>query len=269
MKKILAVLSLFLTCSLVQALDIDPFKGAKPIAVLIQTDPWLMVIGSDTPMVAIYDDGQVLYWKKGEKREQTLLQTQLDTDALKKIKDTLSSFGDYSKLKHRYDMNPNATDLPETKIYLSLNGKEFATSVYGLMVSNTQLPAYSISGNNQKPEGLPHEIRELHTYLTSLNFAEAKPWQPTYIEVMIWPYDYAPGKSIYWLKDWPGLDSPNTLKRGDSYSIFLPSKELAKLQDFLKTQNKQGAVDIGGKKWATSIRYTFPSEPIWSKAFNS
>ena len=269
MKKILAILSLFLTCTLTQALGIDPFKGAKPIAVLIQTDPWLMVIGSDTPMVAIYDDGQVLYLKKGENENPSLLQTQLSPDALTKIKDKLSSFGDYSKLKRHYNLMPKATDLPETKIYLSLHGKEFVTDVYGLMVSNTQLPAYSILGNKQNPDGLPQEIRELHTYLTSLNFTEAKPWRPTYIEVVVWPYDYAPNESIHWLKEWPGLDSPNTLNRGNSYSIFLPGKELSKLQDFLKTRKEKGAVEIGGKKWAASLRYTFPGEPIWFKAFKS
>jgi hypothetical protein len=267
MKKTLAILSLALTCVLAHALDIDPFKGPKPIAVLIQTDPWLMVIGSDTPMVAIYDDGQVVCLKREKNKMPSLLHTQLSPDALTEIKKKLSEFGNYSKLKRYYDLAPNVTDLPETKIFLSLDGKEFVTEVYGLMVSETHLPAYSTFGGEQKPDELPGVIKNLHAYLTSLDFADAKPWEPPYIEVMIWGYDYAPDESIHWPKDWPGLESPNTLKRGDSYSIFLPGTELPKLRDFLKTRKEKGAVEIGGKKWAVSLRYTFPSESIWSKAF--
>ena len=89
------------------------------------------------------------------------------------------------------------------------------------------------------------------------------------MEVIIWGYDYAPDESIYWPKDRPGLESPSTLKRRDAYSIFIPGKELPKLREFLKTRKEKGAVEIGGKKWAVSIRYTFPNEPIWFKAFRS
>jgi hypothetical protein len=73
MKKTLAILSLVLISSSVHALSIDPFKGPKPIAVLIQTDPWLMVIGSDTPMVTIYDDGQIVYRKMEKDKKPVLL----------------------------------------------------------------------------------------------------------------------------------------------------------------------------------------------------
>jgi len=269
MKKTLAILSLVLVSASVHALDIDPFKGPKPIAVLIQTDPWLMVIGSDTPMVTIYDDGQVVYWKREKDKKPALLTKQLSAKALAKVRKNLSTFGDYSKLKRYYNLAPHVTDLPETKIYLSLGQTNLVTGVYGLMVSGTQLPAYSSFGGKEKPDELPKAIKDLHAYLTSLDFADAKPWEPPYVEVMIWGYDYAPDESIHWPKDWPGLESPSTLKRRDAYSIFLPGKEIPKLLEFLKTRKEKGAVEIGGKKWAISIRYAFPSEPVWFKAFRS
>lgn len=267
MKKALAILSFALICTSVHALYIDPFKGPKPIAVLIQTNPWLMVIGSDTPMVTIYDDGQVVYLKREKDKRPVLLHKQLSPDALEEIKKKLLTFGDYSKLKRYYDLAPHVTDLPETKIYLSLDGTEFVTGIYGLMVSDTKLSAYSIFGSKQKSDKLPKAIKDLHVYLTSLDFTDAKPWEPLYVEVMIGGYDYAPDESIHWPKDWPGLSSPSTLKRGDSYSIFLSGTELGKLSKFLKTENEKGAVEIDGKKWAVSVRYTFPSEPVWFKAF--
>jgi len=93
MKKILAILSLLVACTCANAMDIDPFKGPKPVAVLIQTNPWLMVIGSDTPMVTVYDDGQVIILKKEKDKRPTFLQKQISLDELKKIKKKLSAFG--------------------------------------------------------------------------------------------------------------------------------------------------------------------------------
>ena len=268
-KALLAAALLILVCLSANALEIDPFKGPKPIAVIIQTDPWLMVIGSDTPMVTIYDNGQVVYLKREKDKPSVLVAKQLSTSELATIRKELASFGDYSKLKRHYDLAPHVTDLPETKIYLSPDDGNLVTTVYGLMATDTHLPAYSTFGADRKPHKLPAIIKDLHTYLTSLDFADAKPWEPPYVEAMIWGYDYAPDESIHWPKDWPGLVSPNTLKRRDAYSIFLPGKELPKLREFLKTQKEKGAVEIEGKKWAVSIRYTFPSEPVWFKAFRA
>ena len=38
----------------------------KPIIVLIERDPWLMVIGSDSPTFALYSDGTLIYFNKGK-----------------------------------------------------------------------------------------------------------------------------------------------------------------------------------------------------------
>lgn len=261
MKKILAILSFVLIYTPVHALEFDPFKGPKPIVVLIETNPWHSVIGSDTPMVTIYADGQVVYLKREKDKTSVLHHKRLSPDALEGIKKKISSFGTYSSLKRYYEL-VRWTDQPETKIYLSLNGTEFVTRVYGLRVSDKKISEDRIF------ESLPIAIKDLHAYLTSLDFAGAKPWVPPYVEVMVSRASaYASGKSIHWPKDWPGLSSPSTLKRGESYSIFLPGKELLKLRKFLKTRKKRGAVEISGEYWAVSVRYTFPGEPVWFKAF--
>jgi len=45
------------------AAEFSPFDGSKPIAVLIQADPWAMVMGGDNPRVAVYEDGTVFFLK--------------------------------------------------------------------------------------------------------------------------------------------------------------------------------------------------------------
>ena len=267
MKKSLIILPLLLLSGALQALGFNPFKGPKPIAVLVQTNPWLMVVGSDTPMVTIYEDGQVVYLKRRSGKKPELYHKRLAPGELKKVKQKLQSFGDYANIKRRYNLAEGAKDLPETKIYLALKGKEIITSVYGLMVSRTGHILYGPQDGEQKSDALPRAIKDLHLFMATLDFADASEWTPPYVEVMIWDYEYAPDRSIQWPKKWPGLKSKNALKRGDSYSIFLSGNKLYELRLFLKKQRERGAVEIDGKKWAVSARYTFPSELIWSRAF--
>ena len=87
------------------------------------------------------------------------------------------------------------------------------------------------------------------------------------MEVMIWPYENAPDASSVWPKEWPGINSQRSMKRGDSYSIFLDGALLPKLRKFLETGKARGAVEIGGKKWDVSYRFAFPSEPVWRNEF--
>jgi len=267
MRRVLCFLTLMCIVTVGQANGIDPFKGPQPIVVLIQSDPWLMVVGSDTPMLAIYDDGQVIYLRRDGEGIPTYVCKQLTQQELERTKKELAASGDFSAIKAHYNLAPNVTDMPETKIYLSLNSRTTVTSVYGLMAPKTQLPAYTVMPANQTPAPLPESLRSLYDYLVGLKFADAKPWQPAYIEVMAWGYSYAPDKSIHWPKEWPGLESPDTIKRGDAYSIFLPGADIAKLRSFLNTRKEKGAVEIGGKKWAVAYRYAFPSEPVWMRAF--
>ncbi len=269
MKTLIAFITVLLTAATAFALDINPFEGPKPIAVLIQTDPWLMVIGSDTPEAAIYEDGQVIQFKREKDKPPHYVHTQLSAPELDEVKKRILSAGNYSELKSAYNLAPGVFDLPETKIYLDLGETRLTTVVYGLMLPDTHLLASSSFPTEEKADVLPATLKNLHHYLTNLSFSAAKEWVPKYVEVMIWPYDYAPDESIHWPEEWPGLDSPNTLKREEGYSIFFPGGKMKQLGEFLMTRKPKGAVEIGGKKWAVSGRYTFPGEPVWFKAFQA
>lgn len=67
MRLSLAILLLLAGFTLRSA-DFNPFERSKPIAVLIQTDPWAMVIGADTPRIAVYEDGEMIFLKKSSNK---------------------------------------------------------------------------------------------------------------------------------------------------------------------------------------------------------
>ncbi|OCB77669.1 hypothetical protein B0A79_11230 [Flavobacterium piscis] len=50
----------------------DKEKYGRPLIALIETDPWLMVIGSDVPTFALYENGQIIYKKLSVKKQNIL-----------------------------------------------------------------------------------------------------------------------------------------------------------------------------------------------------
>jgi hypothetical protein len=263
MKRFITLL-LFVASLNLFATEFNPFDGPKPIAVLIQTDPWASVIGAETPRVAVYEDGMVIFRKQSEKGV-SYHRKDLSASELSDFKLRLTNITNVKELKRFYSLLPHVTDQPEAIFYIREEARELTTRVYGIKAAGRMLP-YTVLPGNQKPDEVPEALLELSKYLYAVDFSGSQEWTPRYLEVMIWPYENAPEASIFWPKDWPGLDSKSSFKRGDSYSIFLDGSMLPELRKFLSTRKERGAVKIGGKKWAVSFRSVFPSEPMWRKA---
>lgn len=244
------------------AAPFEPFAGPRPLAVLIEQDPWLMVIGSDTPRVAIYEDGDVVFAKKTGERSYAYHHAKLSAAELGKLAQGWEPMVKRGGSGKRYDLS-GATDQPTAALYLATSGGAWAASVYGLSCRRAKPPAPT---NPKGEEAPPPELYAVHQMLCGIDYPASREWQPKYVEVMLWDYSYAPNASVQWPKAWPGLSSPRALKRGDSYSIFLNGRDIPALITFVASVKERGAVELGGKKWSIAYRYTFPGEPIWRKA---
>ena len=222
-------------------------KSAEPapLLVLLETNPWEMVIGSDTPAFALYENGQVIY-RTGSGYKSI----KLDPNEQSRFLDSLQLDG-LSRLTGGYRAS-QATDQPQTYLLVYAGREPAFISVYG------SLDVKSVRAQ------LPPEIATLRNKLRAFEDDRASKWLPDHVEVMIWPYEYAPEPSIVWPERWPGLNAPTTRERGEgSFSIFVPSAEFEQLRAFLASQRPKGAVEIGGKKWAASFRLPFPHERLW------
>jgi hypothetical protein len=260
----LALLAVAALLSLGAAAPFDPFAGPKPLAVFIQTDPWAMVLGADTPRVAVYENGEVVFVKKVGERF-AYHHVKLTAKGLAALKARLAPALAVKDLKPWYNIAPGVTDQPKALFYLRDGSREVATSVYGLSARGTRLPAFTVFPGAPEPDAPPAELLALHAWLAELDFPQSQEWTPQYVEVMLWDYSYAPDSSIVWPREWPSLASPRTVKRGSSYSIFLDGSQLPKLRAFLATRTERGAVEVEGKKMAAEFRYAFPGEPVWDK----
>ena len=196
--------------------------GASKLRVIADTNAWISRFILPNSLT-----GQRMKRLAADKRI-ALVFSQALKEELRAVKGRLLSFGDYQNIEHRIDLS-HATDQPETKIFMAVDGKRLATSIYGLGIKEG-LPAKS--SNADSPE-LPESIKKLYSYILSTDLTGAREWTPTYVEAMVWGYDYATDESVRWPKGWPGLSSPFTNRRRNSYSIFLPGSDRGKLSVLL------------------------------------
>lgn len=224
--------------------SIQPAAAAEPLVVLIAYDPWAMVIGSDTPQFVLYDDGAVIYRKDAGHYAARLTPDEVAAFMGSLRPEALAGrAGSYSIIE--------ATDQPMTDILIRTDAGYARVSVYGSLRSPTARLA------------TPGEFRQAYERLTTFERSDAVPWMPEAVEVMIWPYEYAPDESILWPDGWPGIGHADTRQRGDSYSLYLLAADYPKLRDFLQTRPAKGAVLIEGRKWMAQVRLPFPQEGRW------
>lgn len=246
----------------VAAREFNPFEGPKPLVVMLVSDPWIWVIGSDTPKFVLYDDGQVIQLVKESERQAAYFWKQLPQPELVQLLGKIKACGPFPKKADRVVLT-EATDMPETSIFVDLEGGRYVRSVYGLSWGGEG----NVPGRNRAVK-VPKEVNALVKLLSQMTIPGMQKWVPRYVEAMVWPYEYAPEASIHWPKAWPGLSSDKAIKRQGSYSIFLPGSEMERISAFLSRRKEKGAVEIDGRKWAVSIRNVFPGEPVWRGAFN-
>lgn len=226
---------------------VESRSGFQPLVMLTEFDPWAWVVGSDSPSFVLYENGTVIYL-----RESAYVSTKLSPSEVKSFvsglrRDTLA------KLKDSYTLS-DYTDLPTNVLVIGTDGTNRKTiSVYGKI--------RSLKTESTEGIALPDELIGALRQVLRYDNANASTWMPEYIEVMIWPFDYAKGEVAAWPTNWPGLADKKTVERHkNQYSLFVPASQYDELKKFMAQIKPTQPVGIGGKKWAVSTRFPFPHE---------
>jgi hypothetical protein len=235
----------------------DSATGIIPIALLYEINPWAMVLGSDSPSFALYEDGLVIFIRpaggEGGPEYAFVKLNEQERNALVASLPTKQFF----ELEPRYETTL-ATDQPTTVINLRDEGRLKRVVVYGGLKRT----------DNDRKEGAPAAFIEIYEKLKGFRPARAARWMPEKVEVMIWPFENA-GGALPWPKNWPDTKHPETRKRGTSddqinYSIYLTPAQYEALKKSVKDKSAD-ALLINGRKWAFSFRFPFPGEDSWRK----
>jgi len=228
-------------------------KNGKALFVVIEYNHWAMVVGADTPTFALYDDGTVIYWKK-EDRGGKYVSAKLTNSEVSQILERVNPEA-FVSLERRYEPARGFSHAPETLMVLQQkDGSYQEVYVFGSIKREED-------GSN--PRGIPNLLPDIFQFITTYHNANATEWVPDSIEVMVWPYEYAPDTDLIWPKGWPGLDDSRTVKKDDFYSIYLEKAQLGELKLFVEKRRERQAVRISGRKWAVDARLPFPQEKIW------
>lgn len=232
-----------------------PASGAwpeEPLAVLIEHNPWAMVIGAGTPRAEIFTDGTIIRLDAGgPARKPQLLVSQLTPAELARVKKAIRPAASLWRLKDDYNLAPNVTDRLTTELVVSDGKRMKRIQIYGYSADERQ-------GGMAKVLFLPREVDRICRLLIALKPAHEVAWSPRYVEVMIWPYEYSPDEPLDWPEHWPALTSPMAFQQGDSWSLILPGAELPALEAFVAQRGERQAIRNGGKKWAIAYRPVMP-----------
>jgi len=246
MKKTLLFIGLIMLASVALGQQYTPIYG-KPVLVLIEENPWLMVMGSDVPTFAAYENGQIIYQTTSNKVTK-LYQVRLSKEELQ---NTIRKLGQLDDLKTMpgYISASSWTDQPNNIIIFNDDtAKE--VDVYG----NIRNP------NNESRKKAPQVFLTIYDNIISFKSDSAKEWMPDNVEVMLTGYSYAPEKSMPWPKEWPDLKTATTVKRSeDFYSLYMDKKYFDPFIKLLKSLKEKQAVLINGQKFSVSYRLPFPN----------
>ena len=220
-------------------------QNPKVLFALKVWEHWSMVPGGSSPIFILYEDRSIIYFDKNEKVRKHVVLSE----------DEFARLGNILLNPHILTLNDYYSTIGATcqnmyHFFFRISGLIYPITVYGH-------PTMTREGVTLPPK----EIREIFSLVTHFKHEDTANWLPAKIEVLFWSYDYAPDESIIWPDDWPDLSDSSTVKRGDSsYSVFLDSKHLDELKDFIKTRREKGAVLINGQKMSISYRISVPGE---------
>jgi hypothetical protein len=216
----------------------------KPLLVLIVTNPWLMVMGSDSPSFVLYDSGKLIYQLVENNRLSRYL-TVFNQNELNEFIEYLSIDKSLFTLGSMI-MTGGSTDQPSNILYLNIL-KEKKIIVYG-----------NLDVNNESRNGTPLSFLNIYDKIRNYRNENAIEWMPPKIEIMFWDYDYAPNKRN-WIEGFPDLYSQSTISRGTLYSVFIDGDKYETFISYFREMGEREAVEINGRKMAISFRIPFPN----------
>jgi hypothetical protein len=220
--------------------------GLQPLVMLTEFNPWAMVVGSDSPTFVLYENGTVIYLKERKYVSAKLTQAEVDAFVSGLGRDSLA------KLRDSYTIS-EWTDQPTNVLLVRTEGTNYKKiSIYGSI--------RSLNAESAEAPPLPDDLTRALRRILKYDRTNSPVWMPEYIEVMIWPFEYAKGKAADWPTKWPGLADQKTIKRKNTYSIFIPESQYEELKKFIAQLKPTQAVRIDNKKWAVSTRFPFPHE---------
>ena len=213
----------------------------KPILWYTVYDPWAMFMGADGPMLILYESGKVIYWKDKSYHLSELQKSEVE-EIISQLK-----LNDTFFIKSKSIQATYSTDQPSYVLQINLDTLKYF-SVYGSI------------NNKADRKNIPKQLRTVYDFMINFEDDKSNTWLPDKIELVLSDYSNSPDVSLEWPKDWPDLNSSETVIRRDGVtSIYLKKKYFDKLVSLLKKRKEKQAIKISGKKFYVGYRLPVPN----------
>ena len=227
-------------------------NAAEPHVVLLERDPWRTVVGSDSPTFVLYSDGLAIFRTSNASSSRSgYLSTRLSSAEYQAFISSISPKA-MANLAASY-MAASSTDQPNNELHVWLNGRRKSVSVYGALRRDAEARSKT-----------PADFLRVFDAITKFS-AEASPWLPDYIEVLIWPFDYSAEQPLQWPEGWPPFEQARPRGREGLHQLFLEAKHFDRLNELINSLNPKQAVSLANRKWAISYRLALPQENAWAR----
>jgi hypothetical protein len=226
---------------------VGEFDPPRALVLLTIYDPWQMVLGSDMPRFALYDDGQVIYTHRNDEGEWELLTATLTPRELNQLLARMDIGDTFFALDDYYE-GPMMTDQPSNS--LMVWDEEHGTKTVGV---------YGDVSLGEARELAPEAFLKVYDAALGYTNPDAETWLPEKFEVMLWPYETS--EATRWPAAWPDLDSPFAVQRDDQWSIYMDIDQYERFQSLAEDAN---AFRLDGKMWAFGVRFPYPHEVVWA-----
>jgi len=244
-----------------------PRPSPAPVVVMMELNPWLTVIGSDSAEFALYEDGKVIYLERDASGRPTGYKTALLSHEEKQQLLKELSLDRLTPLNPMYEAD-NGTDLPTTTIITWPGGTARSVSVYGILDRDQagMVMGTTRFGGSPPPSEPPPPFVDIFKRLKAFRSPHAVEWTPETIEIMFWPYEHATSARP-WPATWPDLKDaaaqPTEEKVG---RIYVDGSALPALGAYFSGLAANQAVEMNGRKMAVNLRAVLPGEERWTDA---
>ncbi|HVK69843.1 MAG TPA: hypothetical protein VM694_35535 [Polyangium sp.] len=221
----------------------------KPLVVLRERNPWLMVLGSDVPTIVVYEDGLVVYHKLVEKKAEALT-VNVGAEAARKLVDELAT-AEFMGLPAQTSVTA-ATDQPTVGIALRQGSQWKYASVEGLRRDGKA----SAAATGEAPAVFVRAYQRLANF----DAPGATPWEPETIEIMLWDFSHARKPPLPWPAGIPAPPAGVKAPKEGVYHHHVPGRHEAATRAFLASLEQSQGVSVGGASASIGVRRVVPSD---------
>lgn len=231
-------------------------KAPQPIAVLLRHSVWYPAVNA--PLFILYDDGTAIYARDRREPYATEYRTARLSRTGRSLLAEMSIGPRAFALDTLYDLHPNITDLSSLLLYVWR----------GDTLTRVAVRAGELQGDTLAT-AVPAAFKAVYATMMGFSAPAARPWTPDSLEVVMWPYEYAPDDPpLQWPPRWPNLTDPATVHAADNvvaetWRLRLPIARRDSLEAFLRSVREKQAIGISGHKVVARYRLLYPGEARW------